>query len=187
MYKKILLFIGLFILLPKSAKAVMCPNERMIKYQEQAKNISVNYEYEETNDDIIFNIKVSNVPMQFTVYDADAFQNYFYKGDGDDFRYLDRDGVQSYVPVGSEFTIHNVKKNKSYKFQVFINDVACAYRILYTHYITIPPYNKYYKDSLCKGIEDYKLCQKWVNLSGMSYDEWKKQVTNYINKNKRRP
>ena len=182
MSKKILLFIGLFILLPMNAKAALCENKDMIAYQEQAKNISVTYEYEETDDDIIFNIKFSNVPMQFTVFDVDAFQNYFYKGDGEDFTYVDAFGIQSYIPVESEFVIPNVEKNKSYKFQIFVNDWSCRYNIMYTHYITIPPYNKYYKDSLCKGIEDYKLCNKWVNVSRYTYDEWKDEVNKYINK-----
>lgn len=179
--KKILLVIGLFILLPTSTKAVLCDYNKKIAYQKQAQNISVSYEYIETEDDAIFNIKFGNIPEQFIVYDATNYYNYFRQGDGRAFGIRnDKEGnIAPYTPIDSEFTIENVEKNKSYTFQIFVNDSSCIYKIMYTHYITIPGYNKFYKDKLCEGIEEYKLCKKFVNIN-MSYDEWKNKVSKYI-------
>ena len=160
MYKKILFVICLFVLLPINAKALMCSNEKKSKFREQAKNIAVNYTYNETDSDITFNIKFDNIPSDFYIYDVNTGDVYY------------PDGASSVL-------ISNVQKNKSYKYWVYTTDALCEKETLYTHYITIPGYNRYYKDALCKGIEDYKLCNKWLSVN-MSYEEWKKEVNKYI-------
>ena len=161
--KKYLLYVIflLIVLLPSDADALMCSNELKIKYTEMAKNISINYEYVEHDDDVDFTIKVSNIPEGFIVYDAVNVINYTYNG--------------------PELVLNNIKKNKTYKFGIYIDDSSCKGVILYTYYLTIPPYNKYYKDELCKGIEDYKLCSKWININ-MSYEDWKIKIHKYLDK-----
>lgn len=160
MRNKILIVILAFFMMVPSTKALMCGNEVKVKYSEMAKNISVNYEYVESENDVIFNIKFSNIPEKFIIYDIEHEINYMYQG--------------------SELTIPNVNKNSSYKYGVYIDNISCKYELLYTHYITIPPYNYYYKDEVCNGIEDYKLCNKWLNIT-ISYDEWKSKVIEYKN------
>ena len=54
---------------------------------------------------------------------------------------------------------------------------------LYVFYIVTPGYNPYYRDSICKGIEDYSLCQRWVSIND-SYDKWKERVQIYKEKRK---
>ena len=159
MKNKILLFIIAFFTLIPSTNALMCDNSKKIYYQELAQNISVNYEYVEANDDVTFTIKFSNIPDGFTIYDFYNNVRYEYQG------------PELIIPA---------EKNKSYKFNVYTNNVSCYLENLYNHYVTIPSYNKYYKDELCKGIEDYKLCSKWLNVT-ISYDEWKEQIIKYRN------
>lgn len=149
---------GILILFPINTKALMCNNDYKIKYSDMAKNIAVNYEYVEANDDVTFTIKFSNIPEGFTIYDFKNDRTYKYNGPE---------------------LIVSAEKNKKYTFNVYLPDDACHLEVLYKHYVTIPPYNKYYKDELCRGIEDYKLCSKWLNIN-MSYDEWKKDVNKYI-------
>ena len=159
--KIILVLIGVFFLLPSNAKALMCSNQDKLAFVEQAKNITVNYEYVEHDDDVDFTIKISNIPDKFIVYDAV--------------------NVVNHVNEGSEIVISNIRKNKTYKFGIYVDDFLCKGKLLYTHYIQIPAYNKYYKDELCKGLEDYKLCYKWLNTR-MTYDEWKHEMLKYIDK-----
>ncbi len=149
---------GILILFPINTKALMCNNDYKIKYSDMAKNIAVNYEYVEANDDVTFTIKFSNIPEGFTIYDFKNNLTYNYSG------------PELVVPAS---------KNTSYVFNVYIPNDACHLEVLYKHYITIPSYNKYYKDELCRGIENYKLCNKWLNIN-MSYDEWKNDINKYI-------
>lgn len=159
MKNKILLFIIAFFTLIPSTNALMCDNTTKIQYQELARNISINYEYVEANGDVTFTIKFSNIPEGFSIHDY-------------------RNGI-TYNYTGSELTIP-ATKNKSYSFNVYYPNTPCHMEVLYKHYITIPAYNKYYKDEICKGIEDYKLCSKWLNVV-VSYDEWKNQIIEYKN------
>lgn len=160
MRKKILVFLISFFIFIPSSKAYLCANSVKVKYQEMAKNISVNYEYTESNDDVTFNIKISNIPEGFIIYDASNGKNYYYSS--------------------GEIIIPNVEKNKNYRFDVFKDEIACGSINFYSHYVNIPAYNKYYKDPICSGIEDYKLCSKWLNVT-ISYDEWKSKVIEYKN------
>lgn len=159
MKKCLLCLICMLFLIPVTTKALMCSNEKKARFREQAKNISVNYEYTETEDDIIFNIKFTNVPSEFYIFNVENG---------------DRNSTDN-----CEIVISNVEKNKSYKYWVYTTDSLCDEEVLYTHYITIPAYNKYYKDKLCTGIEDYKLCSKWLNTN-MSYEEWQSKVNKYL-------
>lgn len=158
--KKYILFVLMFVLCPIQINALMCNNESKVKYSEMARNISVNYEYQETDNDVIFNIKITNIPETFIIVDVKNNITYNYNS--------------------SELIIPNVSKNTSYKFNVLKNDDACSWEIFYTHYINIPAYNVYYKDEVCKEIEDYKLCSKWLNVTS-SYEEWKNKVVEYKN------
>lgn len=161
MRKKIIcLVIGLTILLPGHVNGAMCTNEDKLKFQELARNITANYEYVEENGDVTFTIKFNNIPEGFIIYNFT-----------DDKKY-ENPGSELVVPA---------EKNKSYKFNIFTSDIACHLSPLHNIYITVPGYNKYYNDDLCEGIEDYKLCYKWLNMT-MEYDDWKKEVNKYIEK-----
>src|SRR5574344_2481245 len=153
-----MLLLGLIILCPMSAKGLMCSNKKKVEYQEMAKNITANYEYVESDNDIVFNIKISNIPNMFIVYDAVNKKTYDY--------------------TSNEIVINNVNKKTSYRFDIYKNDDACAWVNFYSHYVNVPAYNYFYKDDICKGIEDYKLCNKWLDIK-MNYDEWKTKVQIY--------
>ena len=155
-----LMIVGLF-LLPNSVNAVMCSSEEKVKLKEMARNIVADYEYVEENDDIKFTIKFRNIPEHFVIHD-------------------NLTGYE-YVDQGSELSIPVEQRNKTYKFFVYDETIGCHLERLANIYVTIPGYNKYYKDDLCKGIEDSKLCYKWLNVT-MSYDEWKTEVNKYIEK-----
>ena len=156
----VLILLGL-VLLPDNISAAMCSNEEKLKLKEMARNIVTDYEYVEEDDGIKFTIKFSNIPEHFVIHD-------------------NLTGYE-YVDQGSELSIPVDKINKTYKFFVYDETIGCHLERLANLYVTIPGYNKYYKDDLCKGIEDYKLCYKWLNVT-MSYDEWKAEINKYLEK-----
>ncbi len=160
MKNKFLIFVVSFFIFVPPSKAYLCDNSTKVEYQEMAKNISVNYEYTESNDDVNFNIKISNIPTDFIVLDVTNKKEYYPSSSS------------------SEILIENVSKNTSYRFDILKNEIACGSIVFYSHYVNIPAYNKYYKDAVCEGIEDYKLCSKWLNVT-VSYDEWKNKIIEY--------
>ncbi len=162
MKNKLLLLVVSFFIFAPSSKAYLCDNSTKVEYQEMAKNISVNYEYTESDDDVNFSIKISNIPTDFIVLDVINNKKYYSSSNS------------------SEILIENVSKNTSYRFDISKNEIACGSIVFYSHYINIPAYNKYYKDAICEGIEDYKLCNKWLNVT-ISYDEWKNKIIEYKN------
>lgn len=162
MMKKLfkIFILSIIFLSPVQVNALMCSNKQKIQYQEMAKNIIANFEYVEANDDISFSIRISNIPQNFVIYDITNDRSYKYQG--------------------SELVIPNASKNTNYKFGSYYDSLECEYQLLYTYYVNVPSYNKYYKDKICNGIEDYKLCSKWLNIN-YSYETWKSEVNKYIN------
>lgn len=160
MKKYLILLFSVIVLCPMNVKGLMCANSKKVEYQEMAKNIAVNYEYVESDNDVTFSIKISNIPNMFIVYDAVNQKTYNYSS--------------------SELIINNVNKNTSYRFDIYKHDDACSWINFYSHYVNVPPYNYYYKDEVCSDIKDYKLCSKWLNVT-VSYDEWKNKVLEYKN------
>ena len=117
------------------------------------------------NDEVLFTITIYNLrPNQYVI---DIINNKRY-----DYGY-NKDNE-------SEIVIENITESGVYKFEVYSKDNTCNENALNTLYVTLPTYNKYYKDNLCKGIESYKLCQKWFGTS-ISYDRFKKEIENYKN------
>lgn len=157
--RKIFIILVLFVCCPKTVKALLCENIDKVRYQDLAKNISYSYDAIEQNGNVKFTVTFSNIPKGFAIKNATLNNWYSYKS--------------------SELKIANLKSNKNYRFDIYVEtDDGCNNISMYTFNVNLPYYNKYYADSLCKGIEQYKLCQKWVNAQ-YTYDEWKKQVNKY--------
>lgn len=158
-YKKLLVILVVFIFCPKNVKALLCENIDKVRYKDLAKNISYSYDAVEKNGDVKFTVTFSNIPKEFAIKNVDRNEWYGYKN--------------------SELKISNLESNKNYRFDVYVeSDDGCDNLVMYTFNINLPYYNKYYTDSLCNGIEQYKLCQKWVNTQ-YTYEEWKRQVNKY--------
>lgn len=157
MKKYLILLFSVIVLCPVSAKALLCDNALKVKYSEMAKNIAVNYEYVESDNDVTFSIKFSNIPEGFSIEDYKSGTTYNYNGS------------ELIVPA---------EKKKNYVFNVYYPNTPCHMEVLFKHYINIPSYNYYYKDEICSDIKDYKLCSKWLNVT-ISYDEWKDKVLKY--------
>lgn len=160
-YKYVLLSILSFILLPISIKGAVCPDSEKVNYQSLAKNISYSYDYVEENESVHFNVTFVNIPEGFYLKDLNSKQAYNYSG--------------------SEMTINNLEQGKNLKYGVYTTSIGCDGILLYTHYITLPYYNPYYKDELCNGVKNFMYCNKWVNKQ-ITYEEFKGNIEKYKNK-----
>ena len=156
-YGKFLMLLGLFVMLPITVKAE-CTDEEMAKWKSLAQNVNVSYDAVEKNGKTNFSITFSNLTRDLEIYDSD--------------------NKKMYSTSKKEYVITKTKASKTYRFDIYAKHDYCGRVSLYTIYADIPPYNKYHKDDICLGIENYSLCQKWV-LIKYSYDDWKLKVKQY--------
>lgn len=155
---KIIVLLTLFIVCP-SVKALSCTNAKKVKYQDMARNIAYTYDAKDVKGESVFTLTFSNIPSSLALRNA-------------------RTG-KWYYPKNNEITISNLNPRFNYRYDVFaVDNKGCNNIALYTINIILPSFNKYYSDELCKGIENYELCQKWANIK-YSYEEWKNKVNEY--------
>lgn len=159
-YSKFIFLIILFMLFPTYVNASEhgCTNEEKVYWKNLAQNVVASYDAVTTDNKVKFTITFSNLTKDLEIYDLD--------------------NKKWYSTTKSEYTITKTNDNKTYRFDIYTKDNFCGRVSSYTLYASIPAYNKYQNDKLCDGIEDYKLCQKWVSVS-YSYDVWKEKVQAY--------
>ena len=145
----------LFIIFPLQARAILCTNDKKVKYQALASNITTSYTYQEVNGTITFQITLSNINSELIIKDVKNDKVYPYQG--------------------KELIIPNLKEGTSYRFDVYVEDMDCDDKIMYSHYVNTPSYNPYYQDEICRGMENYSICQKWSKVT-VSYEEFKRKV-----------
>lgn len=160
--KKIILFFVL-LLIPIGVDAYYCDYDAYNRALKKASNVNIMSDYEIIEDVAVFNIKIYNLESNQYVIDEKNGIRYNYS-----------------EAIDGVLTIHNITVPMVYKFGIYSHENFCDTNALATLYAEIPTYNKFYKDDACKGIENYKLCQKWSSIN-MTYDEFKKGVSEYKN------
>ena len=155
--KKIIFFIFLF-LVPFKISAYYCDYAYYNELQKKASNVNILKEYEVFGDTAVFKITIYNLSEGQYVVDEINGKTYYYEG---------QDSI--------ELAVVNPGM---YKFLVYSSDNYCDENSLNTLFAEIPTYNKFYKDELCIGIENYKYCQRWFSGT-ISYDDFKKAVNEY--------
>ena len=154
--KKILIFF-LLLLLPLNIKAYYCNYEDYKTEQKKASNVNLMLDYEIKNEKAIFTITLYNLKEEHYLIDS-------------------KETIYEYN--GTDTLEIKVEKPGSYSFEVYSEDNYCDENYLNKLYVEIPTYNKYYKDELCKGVENFKYCQKWFGAN-ITYNEFKKAVNDY--------
>jgi len=163
-------FLFLFLLIPDVViGAWYCDYADMAKVKNIASNITTSYDYKINNNKADFTITITNIYKDIYIYDT-FHDKYYYPKKGQDM---------------TEVTLSNFPSGGSYLFQVYTTIDKCEEEIVYSFYVTTPTYNKYYNDALCRDYQGYELCNRWANLNNMSYEEFKRSMTEYINSNKK--
>lgn len=141
--KKVFLIIAIFcISIPNIVKAE-CSTDEKIALSKMVSNIKITPVFNEDTEK--FNILISNITPNIYFRDMNTKTNY--------------------QNTGGEVVIYNVEPNESYRLKFFSAINACYGETITSTYVTLPGYNKYYKDPLCEGLDEYKICQKWVNYN----------------------
>ena len=143
---------------PLTTKAYYCDYEDYKEVQKKASNVNIMIDYEIINDEALFTITLYNIKEDQYIFDTKSKTTYNYSG--------------------SDTIKVQVREPDVYSFEIYSYDNYCDDNYLNKLFAEIPRYNKYYKDKLCTGIENFKYCQKWFGTS-ITYDEFKKGVAEY--------
>lgn len=151
------LVLSLF-LFPGIINALDCSRETINNYTKVLGNITYTYRYKEEKNKVTFDIILLNVPKDFYVHDD----------------YHDKYSTS----YGKDMTFSSFKPNDNYKFEIFPDINACPDIETKYIYVSLPGYNPYYKDPVCKGVSNYRLCNRWSNNT-LKYKEFVSQVEAY--------
>lgn len=163
MRKVINLFIAcIFIFVPNIVSAECDYNERN-ELQALASNLNFSYNYSETNEGINskvnFSITITNMVPELYIVDQTNIKVYYYN-------------------PNKEVTIDNYQPGSTTQFIIYGNSGGCNGTEIINNYVTLPSYNRFYKDEVCNGVNNYKLCNRWSRVD-LSYDDFVKKVNDY--------
>lgn len=161
MKKLILIMMFSFLmLLPVNIKALCTYNDKAI-LRKKASNVIPSYTYKESEDGVSFSITLTNLSSDIYIIDKTTGIRYPYNN-------------------SSELTIDGYSAGSKIQYEIYAVDSNCIAKYLTIKYVNLPNYNKYYKDPLCVGKENYSVCYKW-NKVDITYDEFKKRVNTLYN------
>lgn len=169
--KKRILMIILLLLIPLKINEVSaivissCKISVLSELKSVASNINLSYTYEIRNNNAYFKVTINNLNNKF--YIIDNLGNKFYYNNSNN----------------GEIITNEYSNIEKIKYSIYSNIPECMNDLLTTKYINLPTYNIYYTDPLCKGMEDYKICQKWYKQT-LDYDEFVIKVNKYKNVHK---
>ena len=136
----------LLIFLPIKVKAYYyCPSDIKINLQKLASNVNSYYEVIETSDKATFEITLYNVHNSLFIRNA-LDESVYYP-----------DTTQEM----SEIKIRTDNAGTTYRFEVYPTLQDCSEQSLALVYVTLPPYNPYYRREECKKSPEFKYCKKW--------------------------
>lgn len=162
MDKKLLILIISLLFIPCTVLAEECTSDQINRYKKLANEIQTTFDYVEDSEGVKFNINFYNVYKELYLVDYKTF-----------------DSLAIYKNTNSPIIAQGYAPGKTYSLSVLNDGSTCEQTIITRISVTTPNYNKYYSDPLCEGIETYSYCQKWSNIGNVSYDEFKKNVSNY--------
>lgn len=163
----------LVILFPFRVSADDLPNEFVTcDYKEKARlnalvsNLMISADYVEQGNSVTFEVTISNFHPDIYIVDTTSNVTYYHNPN---------------QPNPSEIKIGGYRDGQTVKYEIYSVKTVCYDNFITNKYVTLPPYNPYYKDPLCKDIPNYILCKKWAKVN-YSYDEFKSQIEKYKKK-----
>ena len=161
--KKIGFLIIITILLFPLAVEAKCSTAETVRLQKIAGNVNFKLDYTENYPIVKFHVTISNLHPDIKVFDLHTGNTYTY-------------GMDPNNPT--EVAVFNYDADRTLEYEIYSTYNACPDEIVFKNYVTIPPYNHYYKNEQCKGLEKYKLCQKWEK-NNINYAEFTETIQKY--------
>ncbi len=155
----------LWILFPSNISAycdIFENNDERVMLGNLAANVIFSSIDKEVGNDLSFNIRVNNLHEKIIVKDRK------------------RDVELAYSKDTREIILTDYEPGQTVTFDIYPLNSKCVNdrEVILTRYVNLPFYNKYYKDSLCEGISNFTLCQKWNNVN-MSREEFQRRIEEY--------
>lgn len=157
-----LIILTLIMLFPVNTRALSCDYNEQARLRKIATNVVASYTYEENQDNVTFNVTLTNINSDLYIVDSITGIRYDYNGT-------------------NEITIGGYKPGTNIRYTIYTTKSDCMDSYLSIKYVNLPYYNKYYKDSLCEGA-NYNICSKWQPVT-YSYDEFVKKINSYKQNN----
>jgi len=162
---KVISFVfSLLVFMPIIVSA-QCEYSEKSRLQGLANNLNFTYDYKETdagiNSSVDYSITIANIVPDLYI--------------------VDQTNIKVYYNNQGEITISNYRPGSTIQFIVYGNTENCKGVELINNYVSLPSYNSFYKDPMCDGVTDYKLCKRWAKID-LSYDEFVKKVKEYKEK-----
>lgn len=142
--KKLLIFICCLFAFPMMSHAVKCTDEHSNEIRGLVSNVDIFYTIDTSKENPVFSIMINNLTDDMVVFDT-----------------VTNKGYKNFDVLGSQLKIDTTVTG-NYNFDIY--SFACKEKIS-SKSVNLPKYNIYYKDELCKGLENYPLCQKWSGYS----------------------
>ena len=169
-YLLLTMLILLLIVAPNRVKAAVCDYRTLADYKDIASNIQLYADYEMVNGKPVFEITLTNIYDELYIVDATNSSK------------TKRYDYNSFVNE-NQLKLKGYSENQKLVFKIYSGSEDCYGQLLGTRYFTTPNYNEFSTDSVCKGAEEYSLCQRWGAISG-DYDTFVKNVNTYKEKKK---
>lgn len=163
--KKIVIFGLLFMICSIKVDALYCSYSDINYLKQFAANINISYDYIEENNDVTFKVKLVNLHPELYIVDQ-MNKQYNYKN--------------------NELIIDGYRSGQTIQFKVYSTREYCSGELLRTIRLTLPSYNKYYKNEVCRGVENYTLCSRWSSHN-LNQDDFVKKVNAYKESIKKDP
>lgn len=155
--KKILIIVFILFVFPTYTKA--CTTNDKSTLSKIVGNVEISYLFDESTEK--FTVKISNLNNNVYFYNTQS---------------------ASYVyPNSNEVILYNINPEKKIRLKFYGNYQSCSNHHISSKYVTLPSYNVYYKDPLCKGYENYNVCNKWSKVN-YTYEEFKEKIKSYETK-----
>lgn len=131
-------------------------------YKALAGNIDITYSYTMENGQPIFDVTISNLYEGMYIVDTLTEQKY----------------TQKDFTSDNEIVIDGYRDGSKISYKIYVTVSGCYEQLLTTRYVTLPNYNEFSTDEVCKGAEEYSLCQRWGAVS-IDHDTFVKEVEAY--------
>lgn len=184
--KRLTIVVTLILMLfPITKVFAVCPSDSLSELKTLATNINYDYSYTETNNGAIFQVRFTNVHPKLYIYDD--INKKAYTGDvngevkignlspGKQYKFIVRSSDGATSSNRQEVTVIIDGKDTTIVYDSGDNNAECQNIDITTKYVNLPYYNAYYKDPLCKGMEQYDICSKW-NKNTMTYDNFQEEI-----------
>ena len=179
--KKLFVFLlMMFLFVINVDAASLCSYQEQVELNQKSKNVKVSYEVVEgdlvlddgsTIKQDMFDIKILNVTDEFYVTVKND-QN------GDERRFTSSDAKDGIIT----FRWKGVSKIVNFTFNVYTTDkTTCPDEMYNTVYLRTKRYNPFHNMAICNELDDFFLCEKYVDVEDVDQAVFYSQLEKYRN------